>query len=69
MDDVKRIGDLVRLRSDLITIGVYADDVMIVLELKNSNWSFRDYAEVWNSRKNIRLSFYCMDLEVLQRRY
>ena len=42
--------------------------VMLVLGLKNNNWSFHDHAEVWNPRKNVRLSFYCMDLEVLQRR-
>jgi len=68
MAELKKVGDLVRLRRDLKTTGAYTDDVMLVLGLKNSNWSFHDYAEVWNPRKNVRLSFYCMDLEVLQRR-
>ena len=63
-----KVGDLVRLRRDLKTMGAYTDDVMLMLGLKNNNWSFHDHAEVWNPRKNVRLSFYCMDLEVLQRR-
>jgi hypothetical protein len=67
MAELKKAGDLVRLRRDLKT-GSYKNDLFLILEMGENDWSFHAHAIVWNIMRNEKMNFYCMDLELLERR-
>ncbi len=68
MADLKKAGDLVRLRRDL-KAGSYKNDLFFVLEVLESNWGDqRAHAILWNIMRNEKVNFYCTDLELLERR-
>ena len=67
MPDSKKAGDLVRFRRDLKTSS-YRNDLLLVLEVLESDWGGKAHAFVWNITRNEKMNFYCMDLELLQRR-
>lgn len=67
MSELKKAGDLVRFRRDLKT-GSYENDLFLILEVKESDWGGKAHAIVWNIMRNDKMNFYCMDLELLERR-
>lgn len=67
MAELKKVGDLVWMKRDLKTES-YKNDLFLIIEIKERDWSFHSHARVWNIMRNEEMMFYSMDLELLERR-